>query len=186
MQLFLAEADISTQDSATLQQAIASIVLSVAGSGGEVIEALVGRDLKRLYVVAEHTSEDAVKRTLATAGLPGATVKSVRIVGTTLDAAKAARGQADYLVEWNLPDGLTMDAYVKRKMEKSAQYARVPEVQFRRTYVCEDMSKCLCLYDAPDVVAVLRARQVVEAGVDGVTAVESVTSAPTAQARGDR
>jgi hypothetical protein len=36
------------------------------------------------------------------------------------------------------------------------------------------MSKCLCLYDAPDDAAVLRARQAVDAPVSGLTALERV------------
>jgi len=186
MQLFLAEAHIGTQGAATLRQAVVHLTQAISGSGGEVIEALVGPDLKRLYVVAKHASEYAVTRAFAAAGLPDPTVKPVRIVGADLDAVKAARGQADYLVEWTLPDGLTMEAYIRRKTEKSVNYARVPEVRFRRTYVCEDMSKCLCLYEAPDLAAVLRARQAVEAGVDGVTTVESAFLAEqAAEAEGD-
>ena len=41
-------------------------------------------------------------------------------------------------------------------------YAKVPETTFLRTYVCADMSKCLCFYRAPDEAAVLRARAAVE------------------------
>jgi hypothetical protein len=43
---------------------------------------------------------------------------------------------------------------------------RCPEVSFLRTYVREDMVKCLCFYDAPDVEAVVRAREVVSAPVN--------------------
>ncbi len=185
MQLFLAEAHISAINSETLGHSAARIRQTIAGSGGEWVEALVGRDFQRLFVVVQHTSEYAVKRALAAAGLPDASVKPARIVGADIEQAKGG-GAVDYLVEWNLPDGLTMDAYIKRKMEKSANYARVPEVAFKRTYVCEDMSKCLCLYGAPDLAAVLRARKAVEAGVDGVTAVESAIPAESARARGDQ
>ncbi len=186
MQLFLAEVNISAINSEALQQSAPRILQAIAGSGGEWVEALVGRDLQRLFVVVQHTSEYAVRRALAAAGLPDASVKPARIVGTDIEQAKAASGAADYLVEWNLPDGLTMDSYIKRKMAKSANYVKVPEVAFKRTYVCEDMSKCLCLYDAPDLAAVLRARKAVEAGVDGVTAVESALPAESAQPGGDR
>lgn len=186
MQLFLAEADISKIDSEALQQFPARIQQTIAGSGGEWIEAIIGRDLQRLYVVVRHAKAYAVQRALAAAGLPDASVKPARIVGADIEQAKGAGGEADYLVEWNLPDGLTMDAYIKRKTEKSVNYAKVPEVTFKRTYVCEDMSKCLCLYDAPDLAAVLRARQAVEARVDGVTAIESAIPVKSAQTRGDR
>lgn len=186
MQLFLVEADISMIGAEALQQSAAGVRQTIAGSGGEWIEAFIGRDLHRLYVVVRHASEYAVKRALAAAGLVDASVKPARIVGADIEQAKGAGGEADYLVEWNLPDGLTMDAYITRKMQKSANYAKVPEVAFKRTYVCEDMSKCLCLYGAPDLAAVLRARQAVEAGVDGVTAIESTIPVKSAQTRGDR
>jgi hypothetical protein len=185
MQLFLAEADVAVKDSAALRHAVARVEEAITSSGGQVVEALDGRDLGRLFIVVEHTTEYAVQRALADGGLPNASVKPARIVGADLAAAKAARGEADYLVQWNLPNGLTMDAYIKRKMERSANYAKVPEVTFKRTYVCEDMSKCLCLYDAPDLAAVLRARQAVEAGVDGATTVESlIPSEPASTRRG--
>lgn len=186
MHLFLAEADITAKDPVALQQAVADLQKAISDSGGQLVEALAGHDLGRLYIVVEHTNEFAVQRALAAGGLPGASVKPARIVGADLSTAKAARGEAAYLVQWNLPGGLTMDAYIKRKLEKSANYAKVPEVTFKRTYVCEDMSKCLCLYDAPDLGAVLRARQAVEAGVDGITSVESVIPHEPASTRRDR
>ncbi len=43
-----------------------------------------------------------------------------------------------------------MDQYLARKKKNSVHYEEVPEVEFKRTYVCEDMSKCICLYNAPD------------------------------------
>jgi hypothetical protein len=64
-----------------------------------------------------------------------------------------------------------MEAYLQRKAEKSPLYAQVPEVRFLRTYVREDMAKCVCLYAAPDEEAVRRARQVVSAPVDRLTRV---------------
>ncbi|MGH2836239.1 MAG: DUF4242 domain-containing protein [Solirubrobacteraceae bacterium] len=54
-----------------------------------------------------------------------------------------------------------MDAYLQRKKEKAPLYAQVPEVTFLRTYVREDMSKCLCLYDAGREGDVRRAREAV-------------------------
>jgi hypothetical protein len=93
------------------------------------------------------------------------------LVGQSLDEVKAQRGAANYLVEWDLPASLTMEAYLQRKAEKSPLYAQVPEVRFLRTYVREDMAKCVCLYAAPDEEAVRRARQVVSAPVDRLTRV---------------
>ena len=59
-----------------------------------------------------------------------------------------------------------METYLARKKEKSPLYAEVPEVAFRRTYVREDLDKCLCFYDAPCVEDVERAREVVSAPID--------------------
>ncbi len=41
--------------------------------------------------------------------------------------------KANYLVQWNLPPGLTMETYLQRKAEKTPLYAQVPEVSFERT-----------------------------------------------------
>jgi hypothetical protein len=73
------------------------------------------------------------------------------------------------LVEWNIPEDITMDQYLARKKKNSVHYEEVPEVAFSRTYVCEDMSKCLCFYDAPDEAAVKRAREAVQTPIDSIT-----------------
>ncbi len=83
-------------------------------------------------------------------------MKEVRLVGEELEKVKANKDIVNYLVEWNLPEHLTMDQYLERKKKNSVHYEEVPEVQFARTYVCEDMTKCLCFYDAPDQDAVER------------------------------
>ena len=87
------------------------------------------------------------------------------------DVLAAARGDAGYLVEWDFPSDLTMDVYLANKKAKAPRYAQVPETTFLRTYVCEDMTKCLCFYDAPSEAAVLRAREVVETPVTRVSRV---------------
>jgi hypothetical protein len=65
-----------------------------------------------------------------------------------------------------------MEAYLRRKKANAPKYAQVPETTFLRTYVCEDMSKCLCFYRAPDEAAVLRARHAVETPVSRVGRIE--------------
>ena len=96
----------------------------------------------------------------------------MRLIGPTIDEVKAARGDAGYLVEWDFPDGLGMDAYLARKKRNAPKYAQVPETTFLRTYVCEDMTKCLCFYRAPDEDAVLRAREAVETPVTRIGRVQ--------------
>jgi hypothetical protein len=139
---------------------------------GEVVEVQVGLDAGRLFVIAEHEAAGPLEAAYQAAGLRLHGVVEVRLVGPTLDEVKAARGDAGYLVEWDLPNDLSMEAYLARKRAKAPGYARVPETTFLRTYVCVDMSKCLCFYRAPDEAAVLRARAAVETPVDRVSRIE--------------
>jgi hypothetical protein len=172
MPLFLIEfatADVGRADMRPWLDAVAD---RVARSGGSLVEAQVAEDLRRTYVVAEHDSQATLAEALKDTRPPAGDVAQVRLVGATLEDVKAARGTANYLVEWDLPAGLTMDRYLARKKEKSPLYAQVPEVKFMRTYVREDMARCLCFYDAPDREAVKRAREVVQAPIDRLTRVE--------------
>lgn len=145
---------------------LARVDTALQQAGGGFIEAQVADDLQRVYVVAEHDARAELLNALTQADLAVAEVAEVRLVGATLDDVKATRGAAEYLVEWDLPSGLTMDAYLARKRAKAPLYANVPEVRFLRTYVREDMAKCLCFYDAPDEAAVRRARAAVDAPID--------------------
>ena len=61
------------------------------------------------------------------------------------------------------------DKYLERKKKNSVKYEEVPDVKFSRTYVCEDMTKCLCFYDAPDEAAVKRAREAVQTPITSLT-----------------
>jgi hypothetical protein len=98
----------------------------------------------------------------------------MRLIGQDLATVRERQDKANYLVQWNLPPGLTMETYLQRKAEKTPLYAQVPEVSFERTYVCEDLTKCLCFYDSPDEAAVKRAREVVGAPIDSLTSIENI------------
>ncbi|MBK8436406.1 MAG: DUF4242 domain-containing protein [Austwickia sp.] len=141
-----------------------------AAAGAEVIESEVTGDGSRVFVVVEAPDGPGFAGTLRGTPIDGVTEITgpfpVRLVGAELEAIKANRPQAGYLVEWDLPEGLDMDTYLARKKEKSPRYAQVPEVAFLRTYVREDMAKCLCLYNAPDEAAVKRARGAVDTPFD--------------------
>jgi hypothetical protein len=141
-------------------------------AGGELIELQVGPDAGRLYAVIEHDHVAALEAAFSTVDLGRFEVVEVRLVGPTLAEVKAARGDAGYLVEWDFPDGLAMDDYLARKKRNAPNYAQVPETTFLRTYVCEDMTKCLCFYRAPDEDAVLRARQAVDTPITRIGRVE--------------
>lgn len=140
----------------------------------ELIEAQVTGDHGRVFVVVEAASAGAVSAAFARfqrASEP----TPVRLVGADLAELKAARPEAGYLVEWDIPSHIDMDTYLARKKEKSPLYANVPEVSFLRTYVREDMVKCLCLYDAPDTDAVVRAREAVSTPIDRLHALKAVS-----------
>lgn len=143
-------------------------------ASAELIEVQVALDMGRLYAIVEHDSDEALEVAYREGGLGTFAVTEVRLVGPTLDEVKAARGDAGYLVEWDLPAGLAMEDYIARKRRNAPGYAEVPETTFLRTYVCIDMSKCLCFYDAPDEAAVLRARQAVDTPVTRVGRVAEV------------
>lgn len=175
MGLFLAEIEPAT-DARTaegvsgLLDRLSAAVQSQDGAQGaaaiEVIEAQVTADRGRVFVILEAEGAEALDALLAAVHPGTEPVTPVRLVGDDLERVKATRSAAGYLVEWDLPEGLTMEAYLTRKKEKSPLYAQVPETAFLRTYVREDMVKCLCFYDAPDEEAVVRAREVVSAPVD--------------------
>lgn len=166
MTLYLYE--ITTDATATPEvgQLLKVLDAEIARGGGELIETQVTAQRRRLFAVAEFAAEatelDAAQLAAATVAGP----HPVRLVGADLAELKAARPQAGYLVEWDLPADLDMDSYLARKKANAPRYADVPEVQFLRTYVREDMDKCLCFYDAPDEAAVRRARDAVSTPID--------------------
>jgi len=134
-----------------------------------LIEVQVSKDFSKGFFIFEADQEEGLEENLNHQGLNVELVKEVRLVGKELDEVKKTADNANYLVEWNLPEELTMDAYLERKKKNSVHYAEVPEVSFERTYVCEDMTKCLCFYDAPDEDAVKRAREAVNTPLDSIT-----------------
>lgn len=162
MPLFLTEIAPSTSVDALLK----TVQTAVTEAGGEFIEAQVTADQGRVFIILEANSPEGLQTALAGAGIPTDSLDPVRLVGADLAEVKRTRPASGYLVEWDIPSGITMDAYLARKKEKSPLYAQVPETTFQRTYVREDMVKCLCFYDAPDEAAVIRAREVVSTPID--------------------
>jgi hypothetical protein len=142
-------------------------------AGAELIEVQVSRSLGKAYFVVELDGPAIrVEANLRAAQLAFDSVSQVRLVGADLEQVKKARGEAQYLVEWDFPGELTMDTYLARKKEKAPLYANVPDVKFLRTYVREDMVKCLCLYDGPDEAAIRRAREAVSTPITRLGALE--------------
>lgn len=134
----------------------------------ELIEVQVTEDFTHGYFIVEADSEENAKALLEDNGIKVSLVKEVRLVGKSLDEVKQGDVNIDYLVTWNIPEGITMDQYLARKKKNSVHYEEVPEVQFQRTYVCEDMTKCVCLYNAPNEDAVRRAREAVDTPIDDI------------------
>ncbi|HXF68518.1 MAG TPA: DUF4242 domain-containing protein [Thermoflexus sp.] len=174
MALFLVESPMPVStDRSGIQAALDRLAEAIQARSGALIEAQVTSDRSQLFVILEAPDEATVRQAAREIDLPITLVKTVRLVGQTLEEVRSSQGAVDYIVEWNFPAGLTMEAYLQRKAANSPKYALVPEVRFLRTYVCEDMSKCLCFYDAENVEDVLKARQAVEAPVDAVYRVGS-------------
>jgi Protein of unknown function (DUF4242) len=164
MTLYLYEIATGGGDRVLAGQIIKNIDAEIEMLGGELIEAQVTGGYDQIFVVAEFSADEAHRIDVGTGTVDGP--DRVRLVGVDLDELKAARPQAGYLVEWDLPGDLDMDSYLARKKANAPRYGDVPEVSFLRTYVREDMDKCLCFYNAPDEAAVRRARDAVSTPID--------------------
>ncbi|AOM82166.1 DUF4242 domain-containing protein [Salisediminibacterium beveridgei] len=173
MALYLIESSLEgkVENESAFEQKVSDLETNL--SAGELIEVQTATDFTRVFFIFEASEEKALTAELEKAGVPVQLTKEVRIVGQDLEEAKKQKEKINYLVEWNLPEDLSMDQYLERKKKNSVHYAEVPEVSFSRTYVCEDMSKCLCFYDAPDDEAVVKAREAVKAPIDDITRLSS-------------
>lgn len=167
MSLFLVE---STINEVSTKEAFSALVEKIhTTEGAEVIEVQVAKDFSRGYFIIEAAEEKLAVAALEAQNVAVDLVKEVRLIGKDLAEVKAGGEQVNYLVEWEIPAEITMDKYLARKKKNSVKYEEVPDVKFSRTYVCEDMTKCLCFYDAPDEAAVKRAREAVETPITSLT-----------------
>ncbi|WP_028932196.1 DUF4242 domain-containing protein [Pseudonocardia spinosispora] len=165
----------------TDRDGVAALLVEIDKAAGsaraELIESQVTAGHDRLFAVLEADDTTALTAELAAARLDTATEvvgpDQVRLVGADLAQLKAAKPSAGYLVEWDLPAELSMDDYLARKKAKAPRYADVPEVSFLRTYVREDMVKCLCFYDAADEDIVRRGRAAVDTPIDRLHALDT-------------
>lgn len=171
MSLFVAE--INTSKDKAVESALATIDQSLSGIGGEFIESQVTADHNRIFAVLEHDSIVDVENALDAAGLDVEDLAKVRLVGAELEDVKQLKKGSQYLVEWDFPEGLTMDKYLARKKEKSPLYDDLDDVKFLRTYVREDMVKCLCFYDGDSEDAIVNARKVVDTPISRLHKLES-------------
>ncbi|MDO5735914.1 MAG: DUF4242 domain-containing protein [Propionibacteriaceae bacterium] len=148
-------------------------LLSDIAASSDLVEAQITADHARVFAIVEGNDAETVAQQLE-ALRPASEPAAVRLVGADLATVKAARPEAGYLVEWDIPSHIDMDTYLTRKAEKTPLYSSIPEVSFLRTYVREDMGKCLCFYDAPDADAVLRAREIVSTPVNRLHALTGI------------
>lgn len=172
--LFLIElvpADTTREGARAVIEAVADRARTV---GAELIESQVTADHSRVFAVLEAADAAALADLTITEAREVSEPAQVRLVGADLADVKAQRPAAEYLVEWDLPAELDMDSYLTRKKAKAPLYAQVPEVSFLRTYVREDMAKCLCFYDGPDTDAVVRAREAVSTPIDRLHSLGSI------------
>ncbi len=160
MPLYVAEVDTTADQN--IDAALAAIATAAEGAGGEFIESQITADNNRIFAVIESEAVPALASGLNAAGLKVDELAAVRLVGADLEQVKALKKAGQYLVEWDFPADLTMDKYLTRKAEKSPLYNDIEDVKFLRTYVREDMVKCLCFYDGESEEAVVAARQVVD------------------------
>ena len=158
MTLFLVETTLNNTEN---KQQVEVITAEIA-KNHQILEVQVAEDFSKAYYIIQ--SEQAP--TLDVENVTVDLVKEVRLVGKPAEEVNEA---VNYLVEWEIPANITMDQYLTRKKNNSVRYAEVPEVHFSRTYVCEDMTKCLCFYEAPDEAAVKRAREAVQTPITSLT-----------------
>ena len=156
--LFVAELENSNLEVSAFLDAVASAL----PAGAELIESQVTKDGKKVFAVLEADGSLELRNALTEAQFNLQDLAQVRLVGAELEDIKRLKPKGQYLVEWDFPEGLTMDKYLARKKEKSPLYKDIQDVKFLRTYVREDMVKCLCFYDGESEEAVVRAREIVD------------------------
>lgn len=174
MALFLIETTFKGEAPAkeVIEEKVTQIQTNVAAVDASLIEVQISKDHTHAFFIVESENEADARAAIEQADITVTLQKEVRLIGEDLEDVKKQKDVVNYLVEWNLPENLTMDQYLARKQKNSVHYEEVPEVSFARTYVCEDMTKCLCFYDAPDQAAVEKARQAVQAPIDAITELE--------------
>lgn len=171
MSLLLIEISLSSDINLVLQQ------IETVGKSHhtDIVETQVTGDRTHAFVIVDSTEPAVFESALRKTELAVTDVAAVRLVGASLEEIKAAKPAGNFLVEWDLPEGLTMEKYLNRKKEKAPLYEQVPEVSFLRTYVREDMLKCLCFYDGDNEADIQRAREVVSAPIDRLHKIEGVS-----------
>ncbi len=172
IQLWLVELHNFNNSNLTTDELVKLSTSSAKSSNIQVEETVISSNQDRIYLVLSHDQPEDILRLSKSLPSDFDGPHKVRFIGTPNNQEVA---NPDYLVEWKLPSELTMEQYLKRKKEKGPRYARVPEVTFLRTYVREDMNKCLCLYGATCEEDVVKARAAVETPFDSIVEIQPNT-----------
>ena len=167
--LFETICSLKEQSQEQIENNLSTFKAGLSNQGDALIEVQFAQDYHSAFIIVESSDEKIAAKTIEDNNFKVTLTKEVRLIGEDVEKVKQQNDVVNYLVEWNLPENLTMEQYLQRKQQNSAYYEEVPEVDFARTYVCEDMTKCLCFYEAPDVEAVKRAREAVKAPIDAIT-----------------
>lgn len=168
MPLFLVESNLDSRDQ--LESVRIRFIEAAAAAGARLVESRATAEGERLFLIFEHHYEPQLRDAVRPVD-PTADLAEVRLVGATVEEVRS-NGGGNFLTEWDFPEDLTMDTYLARKAEKSPLYDQIPEVDFKRTYVREDMDKCLCFYDADCAEDVILARKIVDTPVDRIAELE--------------
>src|SRR5690606_28600781 len=93
-----------------------------------LIELQVSKDFTRSFFIVESEERTVATNIFRELEIPVQLVKEVRLVGKDLEDVKKNNEVVNYLVEWNIPENITMDQYLARKQKNSVHYQEVPEV----------------------------------------------------------
>lgn len=85
-------------------------------------------------------------------------------------------GRKQFIVEWNIPEEVTREKYDQAKIESLDIYPEVEGVEWKSTFLSDDMDKCYCIYEADDEEAVRRARDAVDTPIDKILPVDELTA----------
>lgn len=135
MTLHLYEISVAPVDTPDVTQLLKEIDARIHRDGGELIEAQVTSEARRIFVIAEFDYEVAPWDSDPIGAEQVSGPHAVRLVGADLDQLKSARPAAGFLVEWDLPADLDMETYLARKKAKGSQVRRRSRGELS-AYVC--------------------------------------------------
>src|SRR5699024_1486121 len=134
MSLFLFETDVVVKkDKEGVVDQLERLKTDLERQEASLIEVQLAKDVTSAFIIVETEDVQETTQTVEDNHFKVTLSKEVRLVGETLENVKQENDVVNYLVEWNLPEDLTMDQYLNRKKQNSVHYTDVPEVEFART-----------------------------------------------------